>query len=171
MDTVVEAKHPALVLSSVIHEVFHYGSKVDIDTFWNQVFDSGFEYIVIRDMVPGRAIDRASCVNDVKKVYHKFLDSNLLNEFESIWGSIESNRNLIHFLLKYKYAEPNWQREVKENYIPISRETLLSKIPLCYDVIFHEHYVLPYLHKTVKSEVGIDIKDSTHMKLILKRNC
>jgi SAM-dependent methyltransferase len=160
----------ALILSSVIHEICHYGSKADIDSFWKKVFETGFEYIVIRDMVPSRSIDRPSNVNDVKKVYHKFLHTKALNDFESVWGSIESNRQLVHFLLKYRYLEPNWDREVRENYLPLTREDLLAKIPNQYDVIFHEHYVLPYILQTVKNETGIEVKDPTHMKLILKKN-
>jgi hypothetical protein len=167
---VAEFKRPALILSSVIHEVVHYGSKADIDAFWKKVFESGFHYIVIRDMVPSRSIDRLSCVNDVKKLYHKFLGSKALTDFERIWGSIESNRNLVHFLLKYRYLEPNWEREVRENYIPIAREDLLSKIPLGYDIVFHEHYVLPYILQTVRDETGIELKDPTHLKLILRKN-
>jgi len=163
------SKHPTLNLSSVIHEVYHYGSKADIDAFWKQIFDTGFEYIVIRDMVPSRSLDRISNINDVRKVYAKFLHTKVLNDFESIWGSIEGNRQLVHFLLKYRYAEPNWEREVRENYLPLTREDLLAKIPLSYDVLFHEHYTLPYIWQTVKKDTGIEIKDPTHMKLILKR--
>jgi hypothetical protein len=168
--TIFDANHPALVISSVIHEVCHYGSKADIDTFWSQVFNSGFEYIIIRDMIPGRAIDRVSCVNDVKKVYHKFLGTKALNDFEQVWGSIENNKQLIHFLLKYRYIEPNWEREVRENYMPVTREALLAKIPMEYDVIFHEHYILPYLLQVVRDDLGIEIKDPTHLKLILRKH-
>lgn len=164
-----EAKNPAIVLSSVIHEVFHYGSKHDIDVFWRQVFDSGFKYIVIRDMVPARSIDRVSCINDIRKVYRKFLDTKALNDFEKIWGSIENNKQLVHFLLKYRYLEPNWDREVRENYMPITRESLLAKTPLEYNIIFHEHYVLPYLLQNVQDDFGIELKDPTHLKLILKK--
>lgn len=167
--SVVAKNCPTIVLSSVLHEVCHYGSKADIDAFWTQVFETGFEYIVIRDMVPGRSIDRPSHINDVKRVYGKFLGSKALNEFEAIWGSIENNKQLVHFLLKYKYLEPNWIREVRENYMPLNREALLAKIPENYDVIFHEHYVLPYIFQSVKDDVGIDIKDPTHMKLILRK--
>jgi len=163
-------KRPTLNLSSVIHEVFHYCSRGDIDLFWEQVFNSGFTYIVIRDMIPSRSIDRPSNINDVKKVYHKFLHTKALTDFEGIWGSIEGNRQLLHFLLKYKYVEPNWNREVRENYLPITREDLLAKIPNEYDVLFHEHFILPYILQTVKTDVGIELKDPTHIKLILKRN-
>lgn len=149
----------ALILSSVIHEALHYGSKADIDDFWKKVFETGFEYIVIRDMVPSRSIDRPTNINDLKKAYHKFLHTKALTDFESVWGSIENNRQLVHFLLKYRYLEPNWNREVRENYLPVTREDLLAKIPNEYDVIFHEHYVLPYILQTVKDETGIEVKD------------
>ncbi len=167
---IAAVKNPAVVLSSVIHEVVHYGSKADIDTFWQRVFESKFKYIVIRDMVPSRSIDRMSFPNDVKKVYGKFLGSKALTDFERIWGSIENNRNLVHFLLKYRYLEPNWEREVRENYMPIAREDLLAKIPKEYDIVFHEHYVLPYILQTVQDDIGIELKDPTHLKLILRRN-
>lgn len=120
-------------------------------------------------MVPSRSVDRLACINDVKKAYHKFLHSKALTDFEGIWGSIESNRQLIHFLLKYRYLTPNWDREVRENYMPITREDLLAKIPNEYDVLFHEHYVLPFIWQSVKNDTGIEIKDPTHMKLILKK--
>jgi hypothetical protein len=132
------------------------------------LFVSGFRYIVIRDMAANRSVDRPSNINDVKKVYNRFLGTKVLTDFERVWGSIENNRQLLHFLLKYQYEVPNWEREVRENYLPISREDLLAKIPLGYDVVFHEHYVLPYLWRTVKNDTGIDIKDSTHLKLILQ---
>lgn len=160
----------ALNLSSVIHEVFHYGSKSDLDNFWHQVLNTGFEYIIIRDMIPARAIDRMSCVNDVKKVYHKFLGTKALDDFERVWGSIENNKQLIHFLLKYRYLTPNWEREVRENYMPVTRESVLAKIPVDYDIVFHEHYVLPYLLQTVRDDLGIEIKDPTHLKLILRKH-
>lgn len=170
MDIVKQAKSATIVLSSVIHEVFHYGSRADIGDFFKKIYENGFKFIVIRDMVPSRGIDRVSNINDVKKVYHKFFGSKALNDFESVWGSIENNRNLVHFLLKYRYLEPNWEREVRENYIPISREELLSKVPAEYDVLFHEHYVLPYIWTTVKADVGIELKDPTHLKMILMKN-
>ncbi len=167
---VKKAKNATLNLSSVIHEVFHYCSRGDIDLFWEQVFNSGFSYIVIRDMIPSRSLERPSNINDVKKIYHKFLHTKALTDFEGIWGSIESNRQLVHFLLKYRYVEPNWNREVRENYLPITREDLLAKIPNNYDITYHDHFTLPYILQTVKDDVGIEIKDPTHIKLILKRN-
>lgn len=158
----------AVLLSSVIHEVYAYGTKKDVDIMWNRVFSDNFDYIIIRDMVPSTSMDKVSDINDIKNVLRKAAPDKL-REFEQVWGSIEQNKNMIHYLLKYRYLD-NWSREVKENYFPVTREELLSTIPDEYTIEFHEHFILPFLKSTVKKDFGIDIKDNTHLKLILKRN-
>lgn len=162
-----------LILSSVIHEVYSYQNLDKVNEFWSDhVFPSyegapNFDYIAIRDMIPSRNIDRSSDLNDVRKIYSKF-DKKLIEHFESIWGSIDNNKNLIHFLLKYQYTD-NWAREVHENYLPITRSDLLSRIPDNYDIVYQEHFVLPYLYNQVKKDFDIEIKDNTHLKIILKK--
>lgn len=158
-----------LILSSVIHEVYHYSQVNDIAKFWDQVFNSYFDYIAIRDMIPSESIDRQSDINDVANVYRKYRGSKELKDFERLWGSIENNKNLTHFLLKYKYLTPNWEREVKENYFPMYREDLLSMIPTNYQIDYHEHFTLPYIKTEVHNDLNIILKDATHLKLILKR--
>lgn len=159
----------ALVLSSILHELYHYKDHTQIESFWEQILGSEFDYLVIRDMMPSRSVNRPSHINDVARVYQTFLNSKELQDFENIWGTIEDNRNLLHFLLKYRYHTPNWEREVRENYIPIYREDLLSMIPKCYRIIYHEHYVLPYIQRTIREDVGVELKDPTHLKIILER--
>ena len=163
-------KKVAIVLSSIIHEVYHYSEPKDIGLFWKRVFETGFDYIIIRDMMPSQTVDRPSDPNDISRIYRKFLYTQELRDFESSWGSIENNKNLTHFLLKYRYKTPNWEREVAENYMPLFRENLMAKIPLEYSVIFHEHYVLPYIRRQIKKDIGIDLKDPTHLKLILEKS-
>lgn len=160
----------AIILSSVIHEIYHYSSPAEVDLFWNRLFPKKplFDYIVIRDMIPSHTIDRPSDTTDAARIYGRFLGTKELADFESIYGTVENNRQMIHFLLKYKYQLPAWEREVRENYFPLDRRTLLSMIPLDYSVLYHEHYVLPYIKRIVRDEVGIDIKDPTHLKLILE---
>lgn len=160
----------ALILSSIIHEVYHYSDVNAIDYFWDRVFSSGFDYIIIRDMIPSNTVDRSSDVNDIMKVRREFHNTKPLMDFEKTWGSISNNKNLVHFLLKYKYVEPNWDREVKENYLPIYEEDLLSLVPKQYKVLFNHHFVLPYTKEQVLRDFEIDIKDNTHLKLILKNN-
>lgn len=158
----------AIILSSVIHEVYHYSTPEQIDEFWDRVFNTGFDYIVIRDMIPSRTINRQANVNDIAKVYRKFLYSKELQDFETNWGSVENHKNLVHFLLKYRYMQPNWAREVKENYMPLYREDLLALLDERYEITYHEHYVLPFIKESINKDFGIDLVDPTHLKIILR---
>lgn len=155
-----------LVLSSIIHEVYSYGTAEEIEKFWKMVFSGLWDYIVIRDMIPSNSVDRPSDINDVAKVLRKA--DKRLYEFQSEYGTIESNKTLIHYLLKYRYTD-NWAREVKENYLPLYREKLLSSLPSEYEISYHEHYILPYIKQQVKDDFGIELKDNTHLKLILTK--
>jgi len=157
----------AVVLSSVIHEVYAYGTRTDVTEMWKRVYESNFRYIVIRDMVPSISIDVKSDINDVKRLMRRS-NSGHLREFEQVWGSVEQNKNLVHFLLKYRYVD-NWDREVRENYFPLTREELISSIPDEYEIDFHEHFRLPFAVKTIKQDFGIALRDNTHLKLILEK--
>ena len=160
-------KKVTLILSSIIHEVYSYGTGMDIKVFWDRVFNTDFDYIVIRDMMASKSVEKTTDMNDFIKIL-RTSNKQMLYEFETYWGTLESNKNLLHYLLKYRYTE-NWNREVKENYLPIFREELLSYIPPTYVVEMHEHYVLPFLKNKVFNDFGITLKDNTHIKLILKK--
>lgn len=166
----------ALILSSVLHEVYHYSDPKAVDIFWRKhVFArfglaaTLFDFIVIRDMIPSVSLDRRADDSDVAKVLRKSWGTKELSDFQKIWGSIDSNKNLVHWLLKYKYLTPNWEREVRENYIPLYYEDLMTKIPEGYEVLYKEHYTLPYLKRQVRQDFGIELKDPTHLKIILER--
>lgn len=161
---------PLLNLSSVIHEVYSYSKMSDVKNFWdNQVFGGDFKYITIRDMIPSTEISKSEISqfkDDVKKVKQKF-DRNYINSFEERWGSLNSNyRTLIHFLLKYRFTD-NWEREVSENYLPISIETLRKKMPNGYKIVYEDSFLLPFLKKEVKKDFNIDLIHPTHTKMII----
>ena len=158
-----------MILSSVIHEVYHYSTPYEILDFWNSIENIGFKNIVIRDMIPSKTIERPSDVNSVASIYKKDAILKLLQDFEKHHGSINSNKNLIHFLMKYRYKTPNWEREVKENYFPIFYEDLLTLIPDNYEIIYSNQYVLPYTYRNVCKDFGIKIKDNTHLQMILEK--
>lgn len=162
----LEGRKTCLILSSVIHEVIHYSGEKEINDFWSNVYNSGFDYVCVRDIIPSRTIDRPADLNDYIKLIQTG-NKNKIANFERVWGSLENNKNLIHFLLKHKWDE-NWDREIKENYFAIYREEFLGLIGKNYELIYHEHFVLPYIRETVKKEFGIIITDNTHLKLILK---
>ena len=162
----VDSDNTAVLLSSVVHEVYAYGTKRDVMDMWSRVY-GGFKYVIIRDMIPSVSINKRSDINDVMNIIKKS-DSGRLREFERLFGSVEENKNLIHFLLKYRYID-NWSREVRENYFPLFREELLASIPDGFNIQFHEHFILPYVKNKIREDFDISIKDNTHLKLILER--
>lgn len=156
----------ALNLSSVIHEVYSYSAFREIEKFWNFVNNSGSEYIIIRDMCLDAAAHRPALKEDLIKVRSRY-SADKIREFESIHGSICDNYNLIHFLLKYRYRE-NWNREVRENYLPLAVENIARKIDTNYELIYFDHYVLPFVANIVRADFNITIQDYTHIKFIYR---
>lgn len=166
-------KNPLLNLSSVIHEVYSYSNSRTIKKFWEeQVFGNNFKWITIRDMIPSIELTRNEIYTfreDVKKVRIKS-DRYYLKSFEDKWGSINNNyRAFIHYLLKYKYID-NWDREVNEDYLPVSLETMKTKIPNSYSIVYENDFLLEYMKKEVKKDFGIELTHSTHTKMIIKNN-
>lgn len=164
LDKPIHTQGDVLNLSSVIHEIYSYKSPQEIDNFWNYV--KGHKYVCIRDM----------CINNTIK--HKLSpglpyigeeEALRRSEFESLWGPIEYLGNYVHYLLKYRYIV-NWDREVKENYLPMSRGALqYTAQTLGYSIIFDEHYTLPFLKEKIKEDWNIDFDIPTHIKMIWKR--
>lgn len=165
---------------SVIHEVYSYGTPESIEKFWDFVFNSGFKYIAIRDMAMSKIDISASFAveedafskiiqyneqhQDAKSRFLEYLDQIRQNDGDRliIW------RDLVHYLLKYRYVA-NWDREMRENYLPLLTEEILLKIPSNYRVKYYEHYTLPYLKDQVLTDFGIDLNTKTHYKLLLER--
>ena len=69
--------------------------------------------------------------------------------------------------MKYRFTD-NWDREVNENYLPVSLETIKSKIPNNYKVVFEDDFVLPFLKQQVKKDFNVDLTHSTHTKMIIR---
>jgi len=151
-------------LSSVIHEVYSYGAN--IEEFWNTVFS--YDYVVIRDMIPSYSIKRVS-EDYIKILKNSDPDSvKRIYEFLDVFGSLYHNENMIHYLLKYRYIE-NWDRECSENYFSLYLEELMNLIPDNYEIVYQKHYILDFFKNKVKEDFNIDIKDNTHLQMILRR--
>lgn len=164
----LKAENTVLNLSSIIHEIYSYCGAEEINEFWNFVFNSGFRYIAIRDMMVDASVNRTARATDIKRFKDVFPQKHI-DDFESYFGSITENKNFLHLLLKYKYLE-NWKREVKENYLPLYLEELLGLIPADkYEIHYFDHYILPYTKQQVKEDLDIDLKDKTHLKMLLSR--
>ena len=173
-DIDINSSTSLLNVSSVIHEVYSYSSSEDVEEFWNKVFNSGFKYISFRDMM-------LSCTHSEEKRITDFLNNcdtttskylEKLNEFKEIWGTnrVLNSTQAIHYLLKAQYSfYGNWDREVRENYLPITIEEFLLKIPENYEIYYHEHYVFPYHRWWLWNNLRIELNTPTHFKIILKR--
>ena len=155
-----------LNISSTLHEVYAYGTKESIAEFWNRVWNTGFGYIAIRDMMVSSRIPTQITPEEQEKVQGLYPEK--LAQYQEIWGPVKERFHLIHYLLKYRYTE-NWEREVRENYLPISTEQLLSLIPDTYEIVYKEHYLLPFIGQQIYKDCGIRLKEATHFKLLLKR--
>jgi hypothetical protein len=164
--------NPTLLLSSVIHEVYSYSDSKEVKKFWEEkVFGGMFKYIVIRDMIPSVELQRQDFLNfreDAKKI-NKRANKKYLNSFENVWGLIDNDyRTLLQWLLKYRYTD-NWERELKENYLPLTLETLYKKIPSNYRILFKDNYIFEPLQKHVMNDFGIKLNHTTHTKMIIER--
>lgn len=157
----------AVICNSLIHEVYAYGETEDVDKFWQQIFDSAIDYVVIRDMCLSQSANRPADPLTVAKVRQR-TDLPMLQTFESQWGSIDDNQHLVHYLLKYRYVE-NWGREVAENYLPLTYEHFIREFPKSYQLEFAEHYTLPFLKKQLAKDFGIELQERTHAKFILAK--
>lgn len=157
-----------LNISSTLHEVYSYCSQEEIKRFWSRVFESGFKYIALRDMMLSDA-DQMNIDSDQYDLViknEKYADK--LMDYENVWGKISTQRDLVHYMLKYKYTE-NWEREVRENYVPITLEQLLAIVPSNYEITYLNHFTLPYIAWQIKNDFGIELTMPTHIKLILQR--
>lgn len=157
-----------LNISSTLHEVYSYGTQQDVEQFWERVFESGFRYITLRDMMLSDADMRPADPTALCAVRENQAYASQLADYERVWGKIELQRDLVHYLMKYDYTN-NWEREVRENYIPLSKEKLLAQIPSNYRVNYLQHTTLPYLAWHVEKDFGISLKTPTHVKIIVEK--
>lgn len=152
-------------VSSVFHEIHNYSSNPKED--YNNIFNCGASYIAIRDMFYSENSCHATNKINLQKLYQN-QPIKKINDFESIYGSLNENKNFLHYLLTYMYND-NWEREVRENYFPHSLEEFIQKIPKEFNVIYINHYTLPFLKEKIHNDFGFFLEDFTHAKIFLRR--
>lgn len=157
-----------LNISSVIHEIYSYSNESDILLFWKRVFESGFKYVTIRDMMISENTQRPADEKDMQLIRKNEMYKDHLKDYEDIWGEIRTDRDMIHYLLKYSYSQ-NWKREVREDYLGLTLEKFISLVPADYRITYREHYTLPYVSWQIKKDFGIDLQSPTHIKVILEK--
>ena len=163
-----------LILSSVVHEVYSYGMSDDIEKFWKRVLYTGFDYICVRDMmVPSSTYGEHTpneWLNNIRWDAHNCVPSSRHEQFILKWGSLEIKRNALHYLLKYRW-QINWEREVRENYFPVSIEDFLDQFVGEYNLDYFQRFRIPFLDECIKKDFGIEFgdNDSTHIKVVFSK--
>ncbi len=160
-------KTATLVFSSVLHEVLHYLAPKEKTVFFDRLWNSGFDTIAIRDMMPSKAINRQSNPADVAKIKAHY-DAEKITQWEDYWGPLTNQKSLVHFILTAPYTE-NWMRELQENYFPCTMEEFVASIPKTYQLEHREHFTHPMSRQYANDTFGITLLDETHVKLVLRK--
>lgn len=149
----------AVVFSSVLHEFFTYGEGISsvlkaLADAHELLTPGGL--IIIRDMIlreytKGATLEREDIIAKINK-------ENLrpyIADFEKEFGKLDSVYKINHFLLKYWYTE-NWEREGKENYIPVTFERYEQIFALLgMTVQFQQSYLIDFLKDKWKKDFSL----------------
>ena len=113
-----DPKSTLLILNSVLHEVYSYANPLK---FRDEIELLKPKYIAIRDMCAWWQTDTEKMFNIIQKniKWNNTKEKNY-SEFVKHRWSLKDRDTLIHYLLKKDYQE-NRNREVSENYLPLSK--------------------------------------------------
>lgn len=145
---------------SVLHEFFSYGSGISsvlkalADA--EELLTPGGD-IVIRDMITLEYTKHTNYLVDAIRAKLSQQQTCLpqLKDFETHFGPAESIYSINHFLLKYMYTE-NWEREVREHYVPVTFEQYESAFSLLgMELVLRDQYLLPYLREKWTTDFGL----------------
>ncbi len=157
----------ALNLSSVLHEVYSYGTAESISAFWKSIMSADYKYIFVRDMIFHNS-DYSLVDPIANRAFVKNADQKQIKDFTFVWGPITTKKDMNHFLLKYRYKE-NWEREVKEQYLWFTPEQLIEMFAGQYECVFLKSYILPFHKYIVKKDMGINLSEDTHIQAVFKK--
>jgi SAM-dependent methyltransferase len=162
----VDCTGATLILSSVIHEIYSYDSEPQ-ETM-NRLLNMNFDHIAIRDMFVNTDTNHQIVNIHLCNILEKKTSKKMVMEFAEHWGYPITVQRYIHYLLKYRYVD-NWDREVRENYLPIDIEPFINMVSQYYDVKYLDHYTLPFLNEQWNKDIGVNIDLPTHAKILLSK--
>jgi len=146
-----------VLFCSVLHEFYSYGEG--ISTVVKALADAHEILkpngsLIIRDMVLFDYMKDSDLWTEriEKKIKSKGELTNLVADFENTFEPLTKTKPINHFLLKYMYGD-NWQREGKENYVPVTFEQYDRIIKLLgMKDQYRESYTIPYLNELWKND-------------------
>lgn len=163
----IKDRKKGLILSSVLHEVFHYNQKDWYNHINNHMHY--FDYVIIRDMYYGGP-EYPLTLEDFQKIVTYYLKNPevgfVLVDFMKKFP-MTTMKQLYHFLLKYTYLD-NWERECAENYFSWTLD-MTVETRAAFKTIYKNSFYLPHIREKVKKDFGIDMQHNTHIKLILEK--
>lgn len=162
-------KFDLVIFCSVLHEFFSYGEG--ISSVLKALADAHEllkteGVIVIRDMILNSFVKESHlfCEEINKKIVKRKDLELFVRDFEERFGKLKNIYRLNHFLLKYLYTE-NWERESRENYVPVTFEE--------YEQIFallgmklqqKDLYLIPFLKEKWQKDFGLTEKEISIFK-------
>ena len=161
-------RYDAVLFVSVLHEFFSYGEGISsvlkalADA--HELLRPGGE-LVIRDMVLDEFAKHTKF--QVAAIAGKIAAAGkdrLVADFARVFGPLDNLHALNHFLLKYMYVE-NWERECRENYVPVTFDQYQQLFALLGMELQHrESYLLPFLRDKWAADFGLTEDELASLK-------
>lgn len=153
-------KFDAVVFVSVLHEFYSYGEG--ISSVLKALADAhelleGRGEIIIRDMILNEYTKETDFQVEpiLGKIKAQSKVASSLKDFEDSFGELKDLNKINHFLLKYMYAE-NWDRELKEEYVPVTFEQYQNIFSLLgMDMQLQDSYLIPFLENKWREDFGL----------------
>lgn len=165
-DANLDCSGATLILSSVIHEIYSYCP--DAENIMHALLSMNFDHIAIRDMFVNTDTNTQIVPVQMLKILEQKTSKERVDDFSRFWGKPIILQRYIHYLLKYRYVD-NWDREVRENYLPVDIEPFLNMVSQYYNIEYLDHYTLPFLKEQIQKDIGITLDIPTHAKILLSK--
>lgn len=146
---------------SVNHEIASYGngksSLVGALARFKEMLRDEDSVIGIRDMILHESAKSSDFMMPqvIDKIRTNESITPRLKDFEELNGDLKTQESVNHFLLKYMYTA-NWDRELREHYLPFSAEEYNRLLPLMdLQIVHQEYYLLPFLKNKWMQDFGL----------------
>ena len=155
-------KYDVTSTSSTNHEIAHYDPDkrralvVALSRMGSLLRDEQ-SVMAVRDMILHQSMQTATFMMPqvIEKIRQQTEVATQLKDFEDLFGHLRTQEQVNHFLLKYFYTQ-NWDRELREHYLPYTVEEYNQLLPLMDMQIIHQkYYLLPFLKNKWSQDFGL----------------
>ncbi len=174
-------KYDVTSTSSTNHEIAHYDPDkrralvVALSRMGSLLRDEQ-SVMAVRDMILHQSMQTATFMMPqvIEKIRQQTEVATQLKDFEDLFGHLRTQEQVNHFLLKYFYTQ-NWDRELREHYLPYTVEEYNQLLPLMDMQIIHQkYYLLPFIknkwiHDFGLTEAEVNVFGSTGMIIASKK--